>query len=381
MTIARYEDERLRLSDYGAVARAGVFLAVFTLALLTLRPFADLREELSDEPIVGRDALTYFAFFALAAVGFTLARRYASPAFAALAKSPFVALAGWIAFSALISYDPATSLKRAALCLLVSASAAMAPLLPRGRSEMAQLVTIAAAIPLALSYLGVLLAPDLAIHSAADAAEPDLAGAWRGVFAHKNIASPAVGLFAYVGFYLVSEGRRWQGLALAGASIVFLLFTNGKSSTAMWLPALLVGFYGARTSRRLLFAALALGPAIAISALGFGAQMFEPLKNLATLLPFDSTFTGRADVWRVAAEKIPERLVLGRGFDAFWDDPSLRSNAENGWTMSGGARAQRLCRCDARDGAHRPCADAVGAGVAAARRHPRRAPSAAATSH
>ena len=62
MTIARYEDERVRLSDYGPVARAGVFLAVFTLALLTLRPFADLREELSDEPIVGRDALTYLLF-------------------------------------------------------------------------------------------------------------------------------------------------------------------------------------------------------------------------------------------------------------------------------------------------------------------------------
>jgi O-antigen ligase len=263
-----------------------------------------------------------------------LARRYASPAFAALAKGPFVALAGWIAFSALTSYDPATSLKRAALCLLVSASAAMAPLLPRGRSEMAQLIAIAAAIPLALSYLGVLLMPDLAIHSAADSLEPDLAGAWRGVFAHKNIASPAVGFFAYFGLYLIGEGRRWQGFALAGASVVFLLFTHGKTSTALWLPALLIGFFGARTRASWLFAALALGPAIAISALGFGAQMSEPLKNLAALLPFDSSFTGRADVWKVAAEKIPERLVLGHGFDAFWDDPALRSNAENGWTVS-----------------------------------------------
>ena len=149
---------------------------------------------------------------------------------------------------------------------------------------MAQLMAITAAIPLALSYLGVLLAPDLAIHSAADSLEPDLAGAWRGVFAHKNVASPAVGLFAYFGFYLVGEGRRWQGFALAGASIVFLLFTNGKSSTALWLPALLIGFFGARTRASWLFAALALGPAIAISALGFGAQMFEPLKNLAALV-------------------------------------------------------------------------------------------------
>ena len=31
---------------------------------------------------------------------------------------------------------------------------------------------------------------------------------------------------------------------------------------------------------------------------------------------------------------MPKRLLFGRGFDAFWDDPSLRSNAENGWTVA-----------------------------------------------
>ncbi len=295
-----------------------------------MRPFQDLRAALPTGPVEGNETTTYFAFLALAAGGLGLARRHAARAFSALARPAFLTLGAWMAFSALISHDPSTSLKRVALSFLVIATAAAAPLLPRGRSEMAVLLTLAAALPLALGYFGVLFLPELSIHSLADALEPELAGDWRGVFSHKNVAGPVVGLLAYVGLYLARAGRYGAGFAIAGAALPFLYFTHGKTSSALWFPAAFVGYCLARSPGRL-WTAIALSPPLILNALGFGAQVLSPLASLAAALPIDSSFTGRAELWKFAAGKIAERPLLGRGFDAFWDDPSLRDNAEAGW--------------------------------------------------
>lgn len=319
-------------------ARAAVFVAAFTLVLVTLHPFEDLREALPMAPVTGKDTLTYFAFFAVAGAGVWLARRCAASAFAALKRPAFIALGLWMLVSALTSYDPSTSLKRVILCYLVAATAAAAPLLPRGRSQMAALVALALAIPIGLSYLGVILLPHLSIHSLADTLEPELAGDWRGVFSHKNVASPVFGFFAYLGIYLWRVGRRRDGALIGLASLVFLYFTGGKTSSALWLPAGVAGLWAARSAIGFIPGAVILAPPILISALGFGAQMSQALANIAASLPFDSSFTGRADVWRFAAQKILERPIAGRGFDAFWDDPSLRANAEEGW-VAGAAHA------------------------------------------
>jgi O-antigen ligase len=202
---------------------------------------------------------------------------------------------------------------------------------------MGGLLTAAAAIPLGLCYFGVLFLPDLSIHSLADSLEPDLAGDWRGVFSHKNVASPVVGFLAYIGMYLATTGRRAEGLVIATAALVFLYFTHGKTSSALWFPAVFVGYFVARSPGIWTFA-VALVPPLMLNALGFGAQVVPALASLAAALPFDSSFTGRADLWRFAAQKIAERPFVGRGFDAFWDDPSLRDNAEEGW-IAGAAHA------------------------------------------
>ena len=315
-------------------ARASVFLMIFALVLITLRPFEDLREEMPDAPVSGKDQLTYFAFFALAIAALWLARRYAAPAFRAVTRPGLMALAVWMLLSTVNSWDPSTSLKRAVLGLLVIGCAAAAPLLPRGRAEMAAWIAIAATTLIGLSYFGVLFMPQLAIHSLADTLEPDLAGAWRGVFSHKNVASPVFGFLAYIGLYIAREGRRAKGYAIAAAAVIFLLNTHGKTSTALWLPALFVGGFVARAPSRALAALAALLPPLIMNALGMGAQLFAPLRDLAAKLPFDASFTGRAEIWQVAAAKIQERLIAGRGFDTFWDDPAIKLNTENGWATT-----------------------------------------------
>jgi hypothetical protein len=51
-----------------------------------------------------------------------------------------------------------------------------------------------------LSYLGVLLVPHLAVHQASDLGEPELAGAWRGIYGHKNIAAGVTAVFVHARF-------------------------------------------------------------------------------------------------------------------------------------------------------------------------------------
>ena len=47
----------------------------------------------------------------------------------------------------------------------------------------------AALVLLAVCYLGILLAPNISTHLVTDAQESQLAGDWRGVFGHKNMAA------------------------------------------------------------------------------------------------------------------------------------------------------------------------------------------------
>ncbi len=63
-----------------------------------------------------------------------------------------------------------------------------------------------------LSYVGLVIFPDVAIHTA-DSIEPEHAGLWRGVFPHKNIAGPVMACFSFGGLYLWRRGWKRAGRA------------------------------------------------------------------------------------------------------------------------------------------------------------------------
>ena len=318
-------------ADHAETARAAAFVGVFALALITLKPFADLRAEDSLDVVGGRDALTYLAFAALAAICVALVWRSDAPALASLRKPAFLALGGWVAVCAALSPDPSTATKRAALCGLVATVAAAAPLLPRGRAHQARLLATVAWLVIGLSYFGVLLIPDNAIHQASDFVEPELAGSWRGLFEHKNDASLAFGMLAFVGLYVAQAGRQAEGVAIAGLSLVFLIFTRGKTATMIWIPVLLLSSLVRGLRDRRLAAAAALAPVVLLNALGVGSVVFRPLGEFVARLPIDSTFTGRSDVWAFAVGKVAARPIAGYGFDTFWNNSAMRFDAENGW--------------------------------------------------
>ena len=321
----------------GFDGRGGAFVAVFLLAWISLRPFSDLGDAEALDLGSGRETATYvcFAILALLCLGQVIGTD--RQGLRCLAVPSFLGLGAWIGVACLTSQDPATSLKRAALCGFIAAAAAALLLLPRGRLHLASLLGLAAGLLLGLSYFGVIFMPQYAIHQPTDLIEPNLAGNWRGIFAHKNEASAIFSMIAFIGVFVARSGRMALGTALCAFSLLFVVLSDGKSSTLLCGAAFMISLIAARRGASLLSGAAVLAPLLALNALGLGSVAFPQLASISAALPVDATFTGRTDIWRFALQNIPSHLWLGHGFSAFWNSESVRSAAADAGSWAGQA--------------------------------------------
>jgi O-antigen ligase len=317
--------------------RGVTFVGGLALAWVTLQPFADLGAPDALDLGAGREIASYAVFAGCAALCLYLAATEDSPALSLIANPAFIGMALWAALSSVASQDPATSVKRAALCAFVATIAATLPLLPRGRGHLAILLAAAAGALLTLCYFGVSVMPRFAIHQASDIGEPALAGDWRGVFGHKNTASVIFVFAGFIGLYVARTTNTALGGAIGVLSLIFVIFANGKTASMMWAPALAIGLFAARFGASRRWAVVALAPFVALMGLGVGSVVLAPLAALTASLPIDASFTGRTDVWRYALGKLAAHPLLGYGFDSFWNTQSVRYGTDSPTAWVAGA--------------------------------------------
>jgi O-antigen ligase len=105
--------------------------------------------------------------------------------------------------------------------------------LPKSQSEMARWLSVAVLGLLVTCYLGIVFTPNLSIHLATDLQEPLLAGDWRGVFGHKNVAAAVMVMMLFLGIYIASSGFWTAGLVSVALALVFLANAGGKSALAL----------------------------------------------------------------------------------------------------------------------------------------------------
>ncbi|GAC1332308.1 MAG: O-antigen ligase [Beijerinckiaceae bacterium] len=320
-----------------APLRATLFVAVFVLAWVSLKPFGDLAAADALDLTSGNEAATYASFALLALLGGGLIWMSDRAALRVLATPPLVALGAWLCVSVVSSQDVATSGKRFVLVACVSIVCASLFLLPRGRMHMARLLSVACFVLLILSYGGVIFVPHLAVHQLADLGEPGLAGSWRGVFPHKNDASAVFSMLVFIGLYVARCGYRNEGALIALLSLVFVLFSGGKSSTIICAFTILLSLALHRTRNGLAWTLLIGTPLILLNLFGLGSVAFPGVGSIAASLPLDTTFTGRTDVWHFALAHVPGHLAFGHGFAAFWNTESLRFGVEDNTVWAGNA--------------------------------------------
>ncbi|HEY0327602.1 MAG TPA: O-antigen ligase [Rhodopseudomonas sp.] len=316
-------------------ARCLAVVVSLLLVWVTLEPFQDLRNAtLPGEP-TGKLAFTYLAFGALAVLTMLLSASDNLPALKSLWTPLHLGLLGWMAFNIALSQSPGISLQRFVLTASVIGLAVMIPLLPPTQAAFKWCFAIAALLLLALCYLGLVVAPALSIHTAADVTEPDLAGDWRGSFAHKNAAAPVMAILVYLGLYLATNGLRWWGGAIAALAALFLIGSGGKSALALCIGVGLLAQLVASVRSLWLKMLICLVPVVLMNLLSVGSAINAGLAAIVRLLPIDPSFTGRTDIWQYAFAAFLDHPFRGYGYAAFWENANRTTSADDlGWAST-----------------------------------------------
>jgi len=311
-------------ADFSAleIARCLTVIAALLLVWLTLEPFPDLQDPGLVTISSGNLVPTYSAFGALALLAVLLSAASASPALLSLCTPLNIAFGCWMLINTAFSAQPGLSLQRLALTASAMLLAVMVPLLPSSRSHLNLCLGAAAGILLTLCYLGLLLVPHLSIHTARDIAEPLLAGDWRGSFGHKNIAAPTMAIIVLLGIYLARTSSMLAGALIVALAGTFLFFSEGKSALTLLVVVLLLAHIVSRANQLWTKCLLCFGPVLLINIVAVGSVVSATLADVMKLLPFDATFTGRADIWQFALEAISLNPIKGYGYAVFWENPS-----------------------------------------------------------
>jgi O-antigen ligase len=318
----------LRRQQVMDIVRGATFVGTLLVAWISLRPFPDLGDMLVGDVSSGKDALTYVLFGGLAVLTLALTVRDNMRGLATLLTPAFVLFGSWLCLTVVFSFDPSTSIRRFALTAFVVAVAAAMMLLPKSQNELMRWFSIAALVLLATCYLGILLAPDLSIHLSTDAQEPALAGNWRGSFGHKNVAAAVMAMLLFLGIYICRSGAWISGAVIIGLASLFMVYSAGKSSLTLCFAVLLLTSATSFVRSFWLRAVLLLTPLLLLNLLSVGTVIFDGLAELAKLLPIDSTFTGRSDIWSFAVQSLRERLTTGYGFASFWGSSAIQNLPE-----------------------------------------------------
>jgi O-antigen ligase len=296
--------------------RSVLIAAVFLSLWFSFHPFPAL-----DEPIEVTEAgnlanqLGYSTLFVLLAA-WNLCHQ--PQRLLLLVRPVLIVTLFWFALTVATSWDPAQSARRFAFALVIIGIAGMVLLLPKTPRHFADVIAVVVLIVLAACYLGVALAPQLTIHQASDALEPELAGDWRGVFGHKNEASAVMVLFVFIGIFVARVRSLGLGVIIVALALPFLFFTHSKTAMAALPLALIVSAIMARAAKPASGVAVALSLVVVLNLLSIGSIYIAPIRAVVGAIMPDATFTGRTEIWKFAIDHVAQRPITGYGFATFW---------------------------------------------------------------
>ena len=298
-----------------------LFLAFLLLAFVGLTPFK------APDPLIAQlgaavqtgagDTLRQVAYLGVfVAIVFVAWRRRGTQVFASL-PLVLLGLLLWCMASALWSPEPAVTVRRAGLAvvLVISAMLSVETIGAKRSLELWRWVLLAVLIVNIVSVKFIATA----VHQAGEL-DTQLVGNWRGLYGHKNIAG-SVGAMTALVFLFAPTDKPWRkflDLAVVGLAIFFTVMTRSKSSLGLLGIALVAGGVYRLTWRReidrtiaLVATALVLTAAIVWFVADSGA--------IAKLFSDPQQFTGRTEIWRAEIAYIRDHPLFGAGFGTFSD--------------------------------------------------------------
>lgn len=294
---------------------------ILCVLLVSFRPFQPASTAVAGG---GGDVVNQLGFGALGGISILAMILLANPQrLWALLSPMWIVMFGFLFLSTLVAIDPGAA-QRAVIFTVIGVLCVIAVLsLPPDMDGISLALVIAATAVLALSYIGLVIFPDLAKHTASEI-ESEHAGLWRGIFAHKNVAGPVMAAFSFGGIYLIRRGWRNSGIAILAFALLFVAHTGSKTSTALVPMVILLvmvpGLFGLRILTALLIAAALAG----FFFFTIGTLFFPATHDLLLQMGADATFTGRTSIWQFGLEKLSETPWRGYGLESFWEAPVVR---------------------------------------------------------
>lgn len=313
------------VARYAGAARTAIAGLAALVILFTFTPFAAGSLTAEEAARSEGNALNQFGYVGMAGIAFL--------ALLALAEKRRLLMLvqwQWLAIGAILIMSMAAApnsdlaMRGIFFTLIGMAVTAAIVLLPETEADFRRAMTFAVAMVLAVSYLGVLVFPESAVHMEADA--EGHSGLWRGIYSHKNFAAPVMAGLTLYGIYAMRSGSRVGGFLIFALSALFVVETGSKT-TAGFLP-LAIAVVSLRRifgSTSLVIAAHIVTVAL-IAVLTIGSAFSPAIEAVTRHLIADTTFTGRDDIWRFGVANLPHGLFGGYGFYGFWgtDTPLLR---------------------------------------------------------
>lgn len=159
------------------------------------------------------------------------------------------------------------------------------------------------------------------------------AGAWRGIFNHKNSLGAMMALAILVEWHLPAHtklSKVWKALWLCAYVVLLFLSHSVTSLISVGLTILLLFFFKTfRHQYRLIV------PVLLLVTMVSGALVALNATSMTGALGRSADLSGRAELWRWVAVMILKRPFLGYGFSGFWKGASdLSSVVETriGWS-------------------------------------------------
>jgi O-antigen ligase len=303
--------------DLDTVLRGVLFAAVFLAAWISFHPFVDLSIPPAAVAETG-DLANQLGFSSMFLAFAAWTYRHEPRRLLLLARPALIGVVACCVLSVVASWEPELAARRLAFALVVMSLAAMVLLLPKNLRHFSDLMSAVVLIVLLACYLGVLLLPQYAIHHATDFLEPEHAGEWRGVFAHKNQAGAVMVMIIFIGLFVM----RMRSLALGGAitalAAIFLGFSGSKTAMGVLPLVFILSAIVSRSRGPMVGITLVVAILAAFNLFSVGTVIFEPVHRLVAMVMPDATFTGRTDIWELGVQAVARRPITGYGFSSFF---------------------------------------------------------------
>lgn len=240
-----------------------------------------------------------------------------------LVSLPWIVLFGALVLSAHWSPDPGGAYSAVAFTIIVTVLAASISALPRNADELTTALKVSSIVVLGLSYAGLLLFPEAAVHQAAEI-EAIHAGFWRGIYTHKNIAGPVMAAISFGGIYFYRRGQHLSGILILLAAVFFMWNSGSKTAFALMPAVAIMVLLPVLMGMRGLSAFLVVS-AVAVTYLFTIGIVYSPvLDSILRAVDPLTTYTGRTQIWEFAKPFVQSAAWFGYGYEGFWEGSVVR---------------------------------------------------------